>query len=485
MNLSGDFLWLSSGRLISALIALLALRVSTHVLSPEEYGQLALLIGFQTFCGLLFINPIGQYINRHTHLWWAQRTFFARLKRYKYYVVGVGALGALFTTTWYGLFSVYPIKMVILASFVVFIMVISATWNATWVPSLNILGYRSDSVIWGTTTVFVALLSSWLITASYPSAIAWFCGQAIGMAVGAIGAGYMLRKKSPAQQACPVPLIGRKEIITYCLPLALATTFIWVQMSGYRFIMSHHWGLAKVGYAAVGLGLASQIWFLVESLSMQFFNPLFLKRISGADEAAGDMAFSDLLNTLVPLYLVLASATIVSADCLLFLLVDQQYSNVRSFVVLGTMIEFCRVMSNVLSSGAQIRREMKVLILPNFVGGFTTIVGVVGFGLFGFDILWAAVALAISGGFLLIAIALCIHMQVKYTVDKMRWGGGGLVLLTSLLAAWDIDAFNNTEHWIDSLSLLLAVAFLSCILLAVFMWRNPALMRLVSVRLGD
>ena len=459
--------------------------LSTHVLSPEEYGQLALLIGFQTFCGLLFINPIGQYINRHTHFWWAQRTFFTRLKKYKYYVVGIGALGALTTITWYGLYSVYSIKLVLLVSFVVFIMVISATWNATWIPSLNILGYRSDSVIWGTTTVSVALLSSWLITAVYPTALAWFSGQALGMTVGAIGAGYMLRKKSPAQKVRPVPLIGRKAVITYCLPLALATTFIWIQMSGYRFIMSHYWGLAMVGYAAVGLGLASQIWFLVESLSMQLFNPLFLKSISDSDEAGGDRAFSDLLNTLVPLYLVLASATIVSADCLLFLLVDQQYSSVRLFVVLGTMVEFCRVISNILSSGAQIRREMKVLILPNFVGGFATIVGVVGFGLLGFDILWAAVALSISGGFLLVAIAFRIHMQVKYTVDKIRWGGGLLVLLMSLLITWDIDFVNSTTHWVDSLSFLLVVAFCSCILLVIFMWRNPALMRLVSVRLGE
>ncbi len=84
----------AGGRLAAALMALISIRAVTTFLTPEQYGELALLIAVQTFCGLFLINPIGQHINLHTHAWWDDGTLMARLKSYRRYIFVVSFVGA-------------------------------------------------------------------------------------------------------------------------------------------------------------------------------------------------------------------------------------------------------------------------------------------------------------------------------------------------------------------------------------------------------
>ena len=73
---------------------------------------------------------------------------------------------------------------------------------------------------------------------------------------------------------------------------------MWLQLSGYRFLIEGYWGLAQLGFMAVGLQLAGQISALAESLAMQFLYPLFYRRVSLQEEKNEVvLAFSDLLNT--------------------------------------------------------------------------------------------------------------------------------------------------------------------------------------------
>ena len=92
-----DLLLLIGGRICAALIALFVLRAATTLLVPEEYGKLSLLVVLQMFCGLILINPVGQYINLHTHAWWDDGSLLPRLKKYRNYVLGVSCIGALVT----------------------------------------------------------------------------------------------------------------------------------------------------------------------------------------------------------------------------------------------------------------------------------------------------------------------------------------------------------------------------------------------------
>ena len=92
----------------------------------------------------------------------------------------------------------------------------------------------------------------------HPSSLAWFSGQIVGFVVGSYGAKKTLESKLPQLKSNKKAIaINKKSLLNYCLPLGAATIFMWFQLSGYRFIVNHFWGLSNLGYMAIGMQVAS------------------------------------------------------------------------------------------------------------------------------------------------------------------------------------------------------------------------------------
>lgn len=475
-----DFIWIGGGRLLTALVALVAIRLSTSLLPPEQYGVLALLVTFQVFCGLFLVNPVGQYINRHTYGWANDGSLLPRLARYRAWVMVAAFGGALASGMW-ALTQPITVTERILAMTLVTLMVVAATWSATFVSLLNMLGYRALSVGWGAATILVALLMSYGFTKLTGSGLAWFAGQAVGMAIGAFGAGIAVRRALPLAKVARFPLLEPGVLRGYILPLAVATGFMWWLLSGYRLLIEVHWGLAALGYAAVGLMLASQLWGLLESLAMQFLFPFFYRRIASADRPDASLAFADLLNTLGPVYLVFAAATLVAAPALIALLVDAAYAGVVHFVFLGAVIEFCRALGNVLATAAQVDRRMLSLVPPYAAGAVSMAAGVVWVAQGGGDIEHAVAMLAIAGVVTLGVMALAMQRLQDFRLDLSRWCCALLLVVGAAMLALNAPL---VPAGIGAALIIVALAGLvSAVLLVLLLWKNPATTRLLAVRL--
>lgn len=470
----------SGGRLAAALMALISIRAVTTFLTPEQYGELALLITVQMFCGLLLVNPVGQHINLHTHAWWDDGTLMARLKSYRLYVLVVSLVGLAVVL---GMGKHHSVEKLFWTAAAMFAMVVAGTWNATLIPMLNMLGFRAASVIWSIITVAIGLACSIFLVLWMPSSTAWFAGQAIGMVAGALGAKYVLRQH--ATQASfsrsSMPLLDKRTVLTYCLPLALATGLMWLQLSGYRFVIESYWGLAQLGFLVVGLSLAGQIWSLSESLSMQFLYPLFYRRVSSHEnEAEIELAFSDILNTLVPVYFVLTGLIVLSAPYLLKLLVARQFQDATIFVILGAGIELCRVLGNLLSNAAHIRRKTNSLALPYAVGSITTLVLIYFAGIWQMEIIWAVAALLVGALAMLVVMWVGMHRQVRFTFDFARWLWGAAVMMAMTAFVFWIP---NVTGVGATITMLMLIATAAGIAVMSLLWKNPATIRLLNVKL--
>lgn len=475
-----DLILVSGGRLASALLALVAIRAVTTFLTPEQYGELALLIAVQSFCGLFLINPVGQYINLHTHAWWDDGTLLARLKSYRQYVLVVSLVGMAAVL---GMGKLQTVHQVLWTAAAMFAMVVAGTWNATLIPVLNMLGFRAASVWWSIVTAVLALAASIILVMWLPFATAWFAGQAIGLALGAFGARYVLRQHAMQAENSQgtLPLLDRRTILTYCLPLALATGLMWLQLSGYRFVIEGYWGLAQLGFMAVGLQLAGQIWMLAESLASQFLNPLFYRRITAYENYAEvELAFSDLLNTLIPVYFVLTGLLILSAPYLLNVLVAPQFQDAITFVMLGAGIEMCRVLGNLLSNAAHVRRKTKSLALPYAAGAMVSLVLIYLAGVKQMEIGWAGAALSAGASAMLAVMAVVMYQQVKFSLDVARCsvGAAGMAVMV-LLAVW-LPKLSGVG---TSIGMLMLMGVLSGIVVLALLWKNPAALRLLTVQL--
>ncbi len=475
-----DLFWVILGRLAAAIIALVSIRLSTTLLPPEQYGALAVLITFQAFCGLFIVNPVGQYINRNSHAWADEDTLNERLLAYKRFVLLAGLTGALAIGAWTLTQSMNWSER-ILQMLAILVMVIAATWNATYIGMLNILGFRAISVAWATVTAFMSLIASGILVMQSSTGVAWFIGQAVGMALGALGSGRAFHKLFPKASHLQRGLFEKEALLKYILPLAGATAFMWWQLTGYRLLIEYHWGLAALGMVAVGFGLASQLWALAESVAMQFMFPLFYRRISGAPVSEGKQAFSDLVNTLGPMYLVLASASLVSAPALIWLLIAPSYKDVLIFLLIGIFAECTRTLTNVFSTAAQVEPRMSTLILPYGVGALLITVFLEYASRSTGDLVFGVAATVIAGAGLLLTMMWRMHRLLSFNLDLNRWGAA--LLLLCLVGYFFLDAPVQVRSLSDALAVLMATTLATLSSWALLYYRNPATRRLLKTQL--
>lgn len=364
-----DILIISISRLVTAAISVVSLRVITEALTPAEYGLYAIFVVFQVFCGLFFINPLGQYLNRNVHEWYDNGILSGKLISYNYYIVLFSFLGGIATVLWFVL-SRSDVSLV-LAFFVIVCAVYTGTWNATLVPMLNMLGFRKSSVICSVITSVSALAFSFLFVKTYSSAYAWLFGQTVAMLLGGLIAlalyieyGHQRIDKYNRQI-----FIKSYELKTYVLPLACATILLWFQSSGYRFFIERMYGLESLGLLAVGFGLANQLFGIAESLLMQILNPVFFRRISTATVSEGKHVLCDLIALLLPIYFFLASGLLICSSAFLTLLVSESYKSAIVFFFSGVMMELFRVVNSAIANAAQLEKKMSRLISPNLISG--------------------------------------------------------------------------------------------------------------------
>ena len=477
MAFKKDFLVISAGRLTSALIALVSIRAITTFLTPEQYGELSLLITVQMFCGLFLVNPVGQYINLHTHSWWDDGTLTSKLKLYQRYILLVSLVGVFVV---FLLNKQASLDHLLLTSLSMFLMIFAGTFNATLIPILNMLGFRAASVLWSILTILIGLIFSISFSFFVSSATVWFLGQALGMLIGWLGANYYLGQHNKLSKHS-ILLLNKKIALSYCLPLALATGFMWLQLSGYRFLINNYWGLAQLGFFALGFQLVGQIWSLVESLAMQFLYPLFFRTVSNyKNKDVISQAYSDLLNTLIPLYFIVSGLIIISAPYLLKVLVSDHYSNATIFLSLGACVEMCRVLGNLLSNAAHVKRNTKTLIFPYFTGALLSMVFIYFAGVNSFEIKWAALGLLVASIAMLIVMVLTMRHQLKFMLDSFRCICSGLIMVLMFIFSESMPIFDT---WLKSFLMLIFLVVFCSFIIFIFLRTNPAVHRLLKVQL--
>lgn len=488
--LRSDFMLVVFGRLAAALVAVASLRIMTTLLEPNDYGQWALLIAFQTFCALFLINPVDQHLFRHAHEWWDEGLLFGYLKQFDQYIRLVSIFILIAVVLWgYYIESDGSSNFVskLLAGVAVGSIVYFSTWNITFVTLLNVLGFRVQSVIWMIVSVLLGLIFSTIFVMQYHHAVSWVLGQALGAAVGALGAWGTLHSHT-AQVSVSSRRVAFKDflspttIFVFCLPLAAATGFMWLQNTGYRFWVNGVWGTAELAILVVGLGVSAQLTGIIEGLAMQFLYPYFSRQISDAksDKKTGE-ALSDLFNVLAPIYALWAGFNAVCAIALLVILTDARYHLAVPFVIFGAMIEFMRCTTNLWSNTARAIRRTKGLILPYGLGATVVWLGGIGAAHFEFGLAGLSSALVIAGVVTCGTMIFLMQRLVYISIDVPRLAIGLSVMTACFVIA--ITAPIEIEGQYQGLLLLLSGGGGVSFLMAAMLWRNPALTRLLSTSL--
>ena len=394
-----DLIFIIIGRILQIVLMLISIRIMTTFLSPAEVGNYNLLLTILAFFNLVFLNPAGMYFSRHIIQWDSSKNLLNGLFIFILWMIVVAILSIIILTFIYHLMH-YENKY-IYNLFVLYIIlaIVFSTTHRNVLYGLNMLGYRKQFVVFLLATLSLGIVCSFLIIYFiYSKALGW----TLGIVFSEIILVYPIYKafiRGNELNIHTIKLIMTKkkikEILAFCIPVSITVFLMWGQNTGYKMIVDYKYSAEVLGYISVGIGVANAVFGSIESIAMQYFNPIFYKKIIDASIEERATVWNEIAQYMVPIYILSTILVISIAEYLITILVDSKFHHSYIYTRIGAGIEFFRVMTNLLNNVSQSEKNTKVTIAP-YVVGFVVALGFIGFVNFGTNYFMIPVALLLA-----------------------------------------------------------------------------------------
>ncbi len=374
-----DLLILGFGRFFQAGIALVSLRVMTTYLPKSEVGYTYLIFAIAAYFGLVFINPVGMYFNRHIHELQKKFELSSFLKALNIYFFGIGALSIPIVFFLQKVLHIGSNVSLFQLVSLIFIMVYCSTWFQTLCPSLNMLEKRKHFIVINNIAAGLGLLFSVVgIYLFQKSAIIWVLGGILGQVIGAGISFYYLKKFFMEKQNSlkfSGKILFKRDVWLFCFPVAIATLLMWFQSQSYRLVVEKLMGAEILASLGVGLGIAASLSGIIESIVTQYYYPQYYSKISTSTPLERAGAWEILFKNSLIIYTLMAATIICCARPILNILVSKEYHDLAPILVLGVIVELLRILTNVVYAVSHSELKTKESILPYGVGAIVAFAG--------------------------------------------------------------------------------------------------------------
>lgn len=429
-NKNIDFIILAIGKIIQVAISILSIRILTEFLNPDEVGNYYLIITLLTLFNFVLLNPIGQYYGRQLIQWKLTRDISNATNLLLFLRLIAISLSLLILLIIYLAFGYFKSKN-LEGFFLFFFISLIASTHGVLLNAINTLGYRIRFTIYNVMTLLCSLLISLVfIFFLDKSAMNWLYGIAVSQILFSIGL-YNFITKHDSFSFEKVKSVFQKKFIKkvaiFIFPITITLLFQWGQNQAYRFIIELKYSLEILGYIGVGLGISSAIFSAVESIATQFYNPIYLKQITHANKKDREKAWNELASYMIPIYILLTVFIISLAPFITNILVAEKFYEAYIYCVYGAIIEFFRVITNLIYLVSQTEVKTKNTIVP-YALGFLFTIGTLYF----FDMtekLWL-ISLCLSIAYFITFISLYFNMKKLLKIKISIYGNIKAIILS-------------------------------------------------------
>ncbi len=364
-------------RALQILLSVLSIKLSSHILVPEQMGRFALVNSIVAFFAFMFLNPVGMFMNRRMHAWWRDGQWAGHLRLFALYVLAVAGLAGLtvrIAPSFYGSLHMDVGWMLLLICG----SIVLSTSNQVLVSSLNLLGFAAPFAVLTVMTPMLGLCLAWLLCDSLGSRSEyWLSGLLLGQALVTIPALAVLRQRWVSREGLPVVAGGITldmvwRLFVYAWPISIAVVLGWSQNQGYRIVMEHMVGLHELGIFVAAYGIAMGIMSAVESLLGSMLQPRFYLRLHTPGTSPAE-AWNEYAGVALPI-LALTAATLAAASTeAVHVFLSPTYWGAANFVCWASAIEFTRTAANAYSLCMHAEMNTKRLIVPSLFGAVLSI----------------------------------------------------------------------------------------------------------------
>ncbi|WP_417337231.1 lipopolysaccharide biosynthesis protein [Halobacteriovorax marinus] len=354
------------------------MKISTSYLAAEEIGVFYLLISILSYFSLTLISPIGNFINRNVHKWISEGSILTNLGVYNKYLllISIASIPIVYIAqNFLGILTQID-TIYLLGS--ISVGIYFTTLNTLFSPTLNLLNHRVAFVVFGNLTILFNILFSFiLITIFESTGFWWFLGQIASHILFTIVSGIyfikVVKSKIINLPKMETKSVDFKSVISFALPLSLATLFLWVTNESYRFFIEKYLTLNYLGLLAVGIAVSTKISTAVETLLHQLLHPKFYNDINTIDKSTRGEAWNSFFNLSLPSYISVTFFISFLSPFLLRLLAGESFYSAWDFLIFGAILNLIRMITNHVALIAHTELETKSLILPGFISAITSI----------------------------------------------------------------------------------------------------------------
>lgn len=367
-----SLMFLFAGRGLQAVLSVLTIRFMTELISPIEVGNQYLINSIVLWFGLVLINPVGMYINRHLHEWRDNHEMRFYLKKINKYFLAVACLSLpiiFIMQTYFKLGGSVPVFQLQLFAF---FYILIGIWYQTTVSFLNLFEYQKMFVSLNVFSQLMGLALACIIVNFFRAdAIGWMFGLLSGQIVTSIVLFLYLNKMFPKGTQSNIPPQNKLYDLSafkFCYPVALTTIFIWFLNQGYRLLVEKNLGAQTLAEIGVGFGIALGVLGSIEVIVTQYFYPKYYASLNNATYEKRKEAWLNLWSNTTGIYILSAGLVFSMSHLILRLLASSQFQHVIGFVLVGFLIEFFKQNSNIMYISAHGERDTKGVILPYMFG---------------------------------------------------------------------------------------------------------------------
>ena len=371
---AGPALAIGFGRAGVAMAQIIAVRISTQLLTPVQMGGVSQMGSLASFFSLLLVVPVGHYITRGFLEWHDAGRLQRYLRCYCAYIVSVAFVAAVaagaIQLQWH-LVSGFGTPAVVL---LISIYMLASPISSLGATGLNLLNQRVKFALFSNVPVWVALCLSPILFIRYGSPAFWSLGQYVGLAFGGLSCWVLWRHLS-ARAVVPLPAQERtlsfsvSAVFGFAYAQGITSILWWLQSQSYRFVLDRIQGTANVGLFAVGYSLAAVPIALYEGLFGQFYEPVFYGELKGQGSEGQARAWNNYARAYLPGLVLVGTYVAAGVPFLAQVLLGGTFRAAAIQVALwAAIIEAMRAAGAMMHFLGMAKVDMRILIPPVFAG---------------------------------------------------------------------------------------------------------------------
>jgi len=366
-----ESVWIPLGRILTLVASIVAIRVLTELVSPEQYGRLSLITGFISLFSLVIYTSLGKSAVRYiwdfrnqgnSNIWMSivlLSYIFAGLV-FTLALWGGMALGFSYRIT--NSVAVWTIPVYLVAGNLT--TVVLGMMNTLQKHRFFVIG----TVIYAWLMPGLAILIVLLVSPTAESILIGYAGSAALMFFGIL---WLAGTRGLSQFSFSLAGSGfiLRKVLRYAVPFMLVSLFYWIQITANRYVLDFKLGAEQVGIFVVASTVARIPIISIESVFGQVHQPVLFQKIGqrnglDVDAQVRKQAFSDYMTLFLIITLPVLGFTIFGSNLLMRLLVGQEYWTGTTIIPWLALAEFLRAFIATISVAFEVERRPRSLIVP-------------------------------------------------------------------------------------------------------------------------